>query len=50
MAAVEDTLSNLPYDIREECILAIKIKRNNSTTSRYEGDNRPRERVTQENI
>jgi hypothetical protein len=29
-AAVEDTLSNLPDDIREECILAIKSKRNNS--------------------
>jgi hypothetical protein len=30
IAAVEDTLSNLPDDIREECILAIKNKRNNS--------------------
>ena len=29
-AAVEDTLSSLPDDIRDECILAIKSKRNNS--------------------
>jgi hypothetical protein len=29
-ASVEDTLNNLPDDIREECILAIKSKRNNS--------------------
>jgi hypothetical protein len=29
-AAIEDTLNGLPDDIREECILAIKSKRNNS--------------------
>jgi hypothetical protein len=29
-ASVEDTLSNLPDDIRDECIMAIKSKRNNS--------------------
>ena len=29
-ATIEDTLSNLPDDIREECIMAIKNKRNNS--------------------
>ncbi len=29
-ATVEDTLNGLPDDIREECILAIKNKRNNS--------------------
>jgi len=32
-AAVEDTLSNLPDDIREECILAIQNKRYNSNRS-----------------
>jgi hypothetical protein len=29
-AAIEDTLNGLPEDIREECILAIKSKRNNT--------------------
>jgi hypothetical protein len=33
MAAVEDTLSSLPDNIREECILAIRSKRNNTFRS-----------------
>ncbi len=29
-ASIEDTLNNLPEDIREECISAIRNKRNNA--------------------
>ena len=37
-ASIEDTLNNLPEDIREECISAIRNKRNNAFRN-YQGNN-----------
>ncbi len=38
-ASIEDTLSGLPDDIREECISAIKNKRNNAFRNNQQGNN-----------
>jgi mannosyltransferase OCH1-like enzyme len=35
---IEDSLQNLPEDIREECIMAIKNKRNNQYHNNYRGN------------
>jgi hypothetical protein len=37
-AAIKDTLNGLPEDIREECILAIKSKRNNTFRNNPQGN------------
>ena len=38
-ASIEDTLNNLPEDIREECIAAIRNKRNNAFRNNQQGNN-----------
>ncbi len=36
---IEDTLQNLPKDVRDEYIMAFKNKRNNQNRNNYEGNN-----------
>jgi hypothetical protein len=38
-ASIEDTLNTLPEDIREECIAAIRNKRNNAFRNNQQGNN-----------
>jgi hypothetical protein len=35
---IEDTLQNLPEDVRDDCIIAIKNKRNNQNCNNYQGN------------
>jgi hypothetical protein len=37
---IEDTLQNLPKDIRDEYIMAFKNKRNNQNHNNYQGNNK----------